>query len=161
MAFIGNSNHINIARSILGEIGLALRTNYHVYDQDTMNDIQVNGKPMVFSFAIDKPFFFNEKENVLFDPFGNYTMMNQLFAYYITKGEESGELSGTPMYYQEKHDQDPDMVRLVLRAGQEVYMSEFYHNKCLPFCDLILKMGYPMEYITGQYSMKEYDIVER
>ena len=55
--YAGNANYINIGRSILGEIGLAINSDNEVYDQDTFSLIDIEGKKIIFSFTVGKKLF--------------------------------------------------------------------------------------------------------
>lgn len=150
-----DENYINIARSILGEIGLGLNSQHLVYDQDTGTMITIEGKPITFTFIPNTNFFYDTSNCILFDPFNDFKTMNKLFSYYLDKEQKNGNMGFVETYY---IDEDSNkQTRIVIKTRDELYESEFYKNKCLKICDIILKIGYPMEYLSGEFDLRKFD----
>lgn len=152
-----DENYINIARSILGEIGLYLNPYHLVYDEDNGNTITVEGKMLAFTFKPNTNFFYDANTCILFDPFHDLKTMTRLFSYYLKKEQEHGNISFVETYYIDDNPKNPKESRIVVKTSNELYESEYYTNKCLKFCDIILKMGYPMEYMSGEFNLKVFD----
>lgn len=152
-----DENYINIARSILGEMGLYLNPQHLVYDEDTGNMITIDGKFLAFTFTPNTNFFYDTEKCILFNPFGDFRTMNRLFSYYLNKEQANGNMGFVETYYIDENPKDSRETRMVIKTQNELYESEYYKNKCLKICDIILKIGYPMEYSMGEFNLKVFE----
>lgn len=152
--------YIDIARSILGEIGLGLNKNHVVYNMNDHTPIMINGKYLAFTFTPNTNFFYDATQAILFKPFEDLRTMTILFSYYLNNEQKLGNLETVMNYYFDEDPNDKTKTRLVVKTINDTYESKYYRNKCLKFCDLILKFGYPMEYNSGQYDLSFYDMKE-
>lgn len=150
-----DENYINIARSILGEIGLGLNNQHIVYDQDSNTIITVDGKAIAFTFIPNTNFFYDTNNCILFDPFHDFKTISKLFSYYLDKEQRSGNISFVETYFIQENENKETCI--VVKTQTEIYESAYYKNKCLKICDIILKMGYPLEYMSGEFNLKVYD----
>ena len=154
--YAGNANYINIGRSILGEIGLAINSDNEVYDQDTFSLIDIEGKKIIFSFTVGKKLFCDPQTQIVFEPVSNLKMINRLFAYYLQKEEMEGNMC-IKTWFQEEDDKKRTAITIVSSNGER-FTSDYFYNPCLKFCDLILKFGYPMEIAAGEFNLVEFEI---
>ncbi len=152
--------YIDIARSILGEIGLGLNKNHIIYNMNDCSLIQINGKFLAFTFTPNTNFFYDSSNSIVFNPFQDLRTMSILFSYYLKTEQEAGNIETVTNYYFDEDPSDRTRTRIVVKTIDNSYESKYYRNKCLKFCDMILKFGYPMEYEMGKFDLSFYDVEE-
>lgn len=86
--------------------------------------------------------------------------MSILFSYYLKTEQEAGNIETVTNYYFDEDPSDRTRTRIVVKTIDNSYESKYYRNKCLKFCDMILKFGYPMEYEMGKFDLSFYDVEE-
>ena len=121
-------------------IGLAINADQHLYDQDTMKELNFNGKYIKASIN-DIPVYAG-RNDVVFEPSRNYKLMATLFGYYIDKETNSEEGDKVGFISQGNEDsKDREFHRLFVdtkRYGR--VESDWYQNGYLGFIDCIFKL---------------------
>lgn len=148
--------YIDLMKCLLGEIGLAVNSSNEIYDQDTFNPILYNGKVLVFTYKPDTPIFVGNNQ-CLFDPFNDTRMIAHLFDYYLSKEQLAGNLVVDTFFITELDDKRKFMT-IADRYDGTIESRPFY-NPSLQYIDIILKLGFPMEYAAGQFNwLYEFEI---
>lgn len=135
------------------EIGLGINSDKVLYDQE-------NGAPILFKekyikASIDGTPVFAGRNDILFEPDKNYSLMVCIFAYYLDKCKESEDgdiLQGYIAHYIEDN-LEKDKQRVVVKSvGRGLIESAFYYNIYLSYIDCIFR-------IAGYYpDLSNFDI---
>lgn len=130
---------------IMQEIGLEVGDRQRLYDQDTGNLIQFDGKDLVAPGAS------SGREAHEFDPYNSTRLMAQMFSYYADKLNQSGEIPEYNVIY--NVDLGQGRGRVEMRNDSDKMSSAVYQRDQCKYADLILQLnGEPTP------DLKEFDI---
>ena len=124
------------------EMGLALDNDHHLYDQDTMNPIMFKEK--YIKASIDPSPIYAGRNEILFDPAANYTMMNRLFGLYLDKSQNSEDgdlLCGYIAHFVDDNPEKDKQCVGVKTQGRGIISSDFYYNVYLAYIDCIFRIA--------------------
>ena len=86
---IGFDNIFDMYYDMFSEIGLGIGPNNYLYDQDTQ--ITIMFKDKYIKASIDGQPIYAGRNDILFEPAKNYTLMTRLFEYYLDKAQNSDD----------------------------------------------------------------------
>lgn len=133
------NNTTDLGRALIMEMGLSMDNDHVLYDQDTYTPISYQGKRVKYSSTDPDKLYIGEGD-VLFDPVHNYHMMLSMLGYYIDKEKEAGNLDAIAPY--SITAKDKTTAHGIKCEHGECVESDYYHNRCLGICDVILKRSY-------------------
>lgn len=136
------------------EMGLGLDADKHLYDQDTMNPIMFKDK--YIKAAIDPSPIYAGRNDILFDPANNYTLMNRLFGLYLDKAQNTDDgdiLGGYIAHYVDDNEERDKQCVGVKTHGRGVISSEYYYNVYLAYIDCIFRIAGYIPVLT-QFDIK-------
>jgi hypothetical protein len=124
------------------EIGLAIGPDQYLYDQDTR-------QPLVFKEKYIKASITGEpvypgRNDIVFDPAGNYALISTLFGYYLDKAirSEDGDMVGGYIAHYIDDDDEKMKQRVVVRSSTRGDISSaYYYNIYLAYIDCIFKVA--------------------
>ena len=129
------------------EIGLAVDQNQYIYDQDTMQHIIFKDKYLKVSMCGEP--VYPGRNDIAFEPQGNYSLMSTLFGYYLDKAQKSedGDIIGGYIAHYIDDNEDKTKQRVVVRsATRGDISSNYYYNIHLAFIDCIFRIaGYSVD----------------
>lgn len=141
-----NKNYANIDQltyDIINELGLIIGPDGLLYDQETRNIININGKNIKCTFdSVNNPVYVSDF-NIVFDPINNIKLMTILFDMYLKNENEAGNFYCISYSIEEIEKKGPSYIRATLDNGNGMSFFEGkpYNNRCLSICDIILKFS--------------------
>lgn len=132
-------------KMIMEEVGLEVGEGSRIYDQDTGDLVQIEGKDLV---APGAP---SNRETQEFDPYNSTRMMSQIFGYYAKKVADSGEAPEYGVMYNVDCGNGKGYVTMM--NDDEKLVSKPYSREQCKYADLILQ-------INGDEDpdLKEFDV---
>lgn len=121
-------------------IGLGIDNESHLYDQDTEKKLQFKGKYIKATIR-EEPVYAG-RNDIVFEPWKNYSMMAMLTGYYLDK-ETNSENGDTIGYIAQGNEDSSDkefhrmFIQTKFRGRIE---SDWYRNGYLGFIDCIFKL---------------------
>ncbi len=138
---VGFSNLGELYYDLFMEIGLSIKDQY-LYDQDTQAPIMFKDK--YIKASIDNTVIYAGRNDIIFDPQHNYSLMEKLFCYYLDKCQHSddGDILGGYIAHYIDDDINKEKQRVTVKTMQRgLIESEFYYNIYLAYIDCIFKIG--------------------
>lgn len=130
---------------IMQQAGLEVNDDGTIIDQDTGIGLSINGNPIVKGART--------KHSIEFDPYNNRKLMNQLFAYFLNKRSEEGEL-GVSSYYNVDGDSKTGAIECRMEDNQYI-RSDFYKRDSLKLADIMMRLNGDDDALD---SLKEFDV---
>lgn len=139
---IGFDNIFDMYYDMFSEIGLGIGPNNYLYDQDTQ--ITIMFKDKYIKASIDGQPIYAGRNDILFEPAKNYTLMTRLFEYYLDKAQNSDDgdiIKGYVAHYIDD-DNTREKQRVVVKTlGRGEIASKFYFNIYLAYIDCIFRIA--------------------
>lgn len=139
---VGFDNIFDMYYELFNEIGLGINTQQYLYDQDTQTVIMFKEK--YIKASIDGQPIYAGRNDIVFEPAKNYTLMTRLFEYYLDKCQNSDDgdiLCGYIAHYIDD-DETKEKQRVVVKTvGRGEISSEFYYNIYLAYIDCLFKIA--------------------
>lgn len=120
---------------LMNEIGLGIDAEHYVIDQDYGTRVFLNGKAIKAKLNGVEPMI--RRNEVYFD-IDNIKFIRYLFQYYIVKLQKFDNRYFSVFYPVNVNN---GCGAIEIKNESEVYRSNIYHNECLRYIDLILKMS--------------------
>ena len=139
---------------LFSEIGLAINSEQHLYDQDTMSPILFKEK--YIKATIDNNPIYAGRNEIVFDPAANYSLMSHLFGYYLDKAQNTDDgdiLKGYIAHYVDDNPEKDKQMVAVKTVGRGIIGSEFYYNIYLAYIDCIFRISGYVPVLT-QFDIK-------
>ena len=124
--------------NLFNEIGLSVRPDQYVYDQDTGNVIQSNEK--LLKASINGAPVYAGNRDIIFEPDKNYALMACLFGMYLDKAQHSDDgdlLQGYIAHYVFDDETRTKQQVVVKTVGRGEIASKFYYNVYLGYIECI------------------------
>ena len=129
------------------ELGLGIDANSYLYDQDT--DMPILFKEKYIKANITGAPLYQGRNDIIFDPPKNYSLMDKLFGFYLDKCKNSDDGDILRGYIAHYIEDDPTKTkqRVVVKTvpveqgGRGLIESEFYFNVYLAFIDCIFRIA--------------------
>lgn len=139
---IGFNNIFDMYYDLFSEIGLGINNQQYLYDQDTQ--ITIMFKDKYIKASIDGTPVYAGRNDIVFEPSKNYTLMTRLFEYYLDKcqnSDDGDQLQGYIAHYIED-DSTGEKQRVVVKTvGRGEICSRFYFNIYLAYIDCIFRIA--------------------
>ena len=139
---VGFDNIFDMYYELFNEIGLGINNQQYLYDQDTQTVIMFKEK--YIKASIDGQPIYAGRNDIVFEPAKNYTLMTRLFEYYLDKCQNSDDgdiLCGYIAHYIDD-DETKEKQRVVVKTvGRGEISSEFYYNIYLAYIDCLFKIA--------------------
>jgi len=127
---------------LFSEIGLGINSQQYLYDQDTQTVIQFKEK--YIKASINGQPVYAGRNDIVFEPAKNYTLMTRLFEYYLDKcqnSDDGDQLQGYIAHYIDD-DETKEKQRVVVKTvGRGEISSQFYFNVYLAYIDCLFKIA--------------------
>ena len=127
---------------LFSEIGLGINSQQYLYDQDTQTVIQFKEK--YIKASINGQPVYAGRNDIVFEPAKNYTLMTRLFEYYLDKcqnSDDGDQLHGYIAHYIDD-DETKEKQRVVVKTvGRGEISSQFYFNVYLAYIDCLFKIA--------------------
>lgn len=126
------------------ELGLAVDpVNGYLYDTDSRITIRFKDKYIKAS-VLNIPVYAG-KNDIVFEPWKNYSLMTSLFGYYIDKCTVNGDLPFNIIAQYIEDDNTKEKQRVVIRINNQNSVmdiaSDFYNNIYLCYIQLVFKLS--------------------
>ena len=135
-------NIFDMYYDMFSEIGLGINSQQYLYDQDTQIVIQFKEK--YIKASINGQPVYAGRNDIVFEPAKNYTLMTRLFEYYLDKcqnSDDGDQLHGYIAHYIDD-DEAKEKQRVVVKtAGRGEISSQFYFNVYLAYIDCLFKIA--------------------
>jgi len=135
-------NIFDMYYDMFSEIGLGINSQQYLYDQDTQIVIQFKEK--YIKASINGQPVYAGRNDIVFEPAKNYTLMTRLFEYYLDKcqnSDDGDQLRGYIAHYIDD-DEAKEKQRVVVKtAGRGEISSQFYFNVYLAYIDCLFKIA--------------------
>ena len=134
--------HRYLNYNLFNEIGLSVRPDQYVYDQDTGNVIQFKEK--LLKASINGAPVYAGNRDIIFEPDKNYALMACLFGMYLDKAQHSDDGDLLQGYIAQYIDDDEtrEKQRVVVKTvGRGEISSDYYYNIYLSYIDCIFKIA--------------------
>lgn len=135
-------NIFDMYYDMFSEIGLGINSQQYLYDQDTQIVIQFKEK--YIKASINGQPVYAGRNDIVFEPAKNYTLMTRLFEYYLDKcqnSDDGDQLQGYIAHYIDD-DEAKEKQRVVVKtAGRGEISSQFYFNVYLAYIDCLFKIA--------------------
>ena len=129
-------NNTEFAVKIMQEVGLEINSDNYVIDQDTGDKLNFKGRNVKFNANGNVPL---SREDILFDPLDNQTMMSQIFSYFTNKlDEQDGR------YINVIYSTQPDRYSkgtVSCKENGRIIQSNEYYKDSLKYANLITKLN--------------------
>lgn len=139
---VGFDNIYDMYYDLFSEIGLGINSQQYLYDQDTQVTIMFKEKYIKAS-TNGQPIYAG-RNDVVFEPAKNYTLMARLFEYYLDKCQQSDDgdlLEGYIAHYIDD-DETKEKQRVVVKTvGRGEISSNYYFNIYLAYIDCLFKIA--------------------
>lgn len=129
---------------VLNAVGISIKDNFLV-DQDTGKRIEFEGKPLVYSYDINRPVFDTE-DTAKLDLINNIKMASNLFGYYLNKSlaDPDNDFKEVDSFFQvDSNDGTQSALSIKCtseEAGRIQITSKYFWNNVLKYPALILIM---------------------
>lgn len=133
---------------MLSEMGLEVGAQRRLYDQDTGDALQFEGKNL-YAPGHTPPF----PDCQEFDPYNSHKMMYQMFSYYTAKLAEAGEIPEFSVIY--NTDAPNGRGRVEIKNNSDKITSDAYQRDQCRYADLILRINGEEDPMS---ILKEFDI---
>ena len=147
-----NAEDKKINSIIMNELGFEPTENGFIRDQDTGNDIKINGVTLV------APGLGANRKNkeMEFDPYNNKKMMSQLFGHFLEKYADENGVNVSTFYNIDGKD-NTGKVECKFSDNQTI-TSGSYARDTLKYVDIVMQLnGDP----KCEEDLRKYDIVEK
>lgn len=116
------------------EMGLGINSNQYLYDQDTGEVLRF--KDLYIKADVNNQPIYAGKTDIVFEPETNYSLMNNLFAYYLEKfkADEDNHITQEISYYFES-DPNKEKQRIFVKTQYATYATQFYSCVFLAFIE--------------------------
>lgn len=135
-------NIFDMYYDMFSEIGLGINSQQYLYDQDTQTVIQFKEK--YIKASINGQPVYAGRNDIVFEPAKNYTLMTRLFEYYLDKcqnSDDGDQLQGYIAHYIDD-DAAKERQRVVVKTvGRGEISSQFYFNIYLAYIDCLFKIA--------------------
>lgn len=140
----------------LSEMGLAVDANQYLYDQETGTILQYREKSIKVS--INGIPAYAGQNDIVFDPYHNYGIVNTLFGMYIDRCQDTDDGDILQGYISHGVEDVPtrehDRQRVVVKTmGRGEIASNYYKAIFLAFADCTFKVG------GYNVNLQEFDVV--
>ena len=139
---IGFDNIYDMYYDLFSEIGLGINTQQYLYDQDTQ--VTITFKEKYIKASINGQPIYAGRNDIVFEPAKNYTLMARLFEYYLDKCQQSDDgdlLEGYIAHYIDD-DETKEKQRVVVKTvGRGEISSNYYFNIYLAYIDCLFKIA--------------------
>lgn len=139
---VGFDNIFDMYYDLFSEIGLGINAQQYLYDQDTQTTIMFKEK--YIKASIDGQPVYAGRNDIVFEPAKNYTLMTRLFEYYLDKCQNSDDgdiLQGYIAHYIDD-DVTKEKQRVVVKTmGRGEISSDYYFNIYLAYIDCLFKIA--------------------
>lgn len=135
-------NIFDMYYDLFSEIGLGINAQQYLYDQDTQITIQFKEK--YIKASIDGQPVYAGRNDIVFEPTKNYTLMARLFEYYLDKCQNSDDgdlLQGYIAHYIDDDEKKEKQRVVVKTAGRGEISSQFYFNVYLAYIDCLFRIA--------------------
>lgn len=129
---------------IMQEIGLEVRQNQRIYDQDTGDAIRLNGMDIV------APGCYGGRQAIEFDPFNNRKMMGQMFGYFLEKYSDETDVDVLSYYNVDAGANGRVECKM---SDNTMITSKPYARDSLKYTDIIMQLNG-----EGDTDLSKYDI---
>lgn len=139
---VGFENIWDLYYDLFSEIGLGINNQQYLYDQDTQTTIMFKDK--YIKASINGQPVYAGRNDVVFEPAKNYTLMARLFEYYLDKCQHSDDgdmLQGYIAHYIDDDAAKEKQAVVVKTAGRGLIQSAFYFNIYLAYIDCLFKIA--------------------
>lgn len=139
---VGFENIWDLYYDLFSEIGLGINNQQYLYDQDTQTTIMFKDK--YIKASINGQPVYAGRNDVVFEPAKNYTLMARLFEYYLDKCQHSDDgdmLQGYIAHYIDDDEAKEKQAVVVKTAGRGLIQSSFYFNIYLAYIDCLFKIA--------------------
>lgn len=133
---------------MLSEMGLEVGAQRRLYDQDTGDALQFEGKNL-YAPGHTPP----HPDCQEFDPYNSYKMMYQMFSYYTAKLADAGEIPEYSVIY--NTDASNGKGRVEIKNNTDKITSDAYQRDQCRYADLILRINGEEDPMS---ILKEFDI---
>lgn len=123
------------------EIGLGIKDQY-LYDQD--NGTFITLKEKYIKANIDGSPLYPGRNDIVFEPDKNYTLIEKLFCFYLDKCKDTEDgdiLQGYIAHYIDDNPTKDKQKICVKTVGRGIIESEFYTNIYLAYIDVIFRIA--------------------
>lgn len=124
------------------EMGLGINGDQHLYDQESMCPILFKEK--YIKATITGTPIYAGRNDILFDPANNYSLMSHIFGFYLDKCQTSDDgdlLCGYLAHYIEDNPEKDKQRVAVKTQGRGIIESDFYYNIYLAYIDCIFRIA--------------------
>lgn len=124
---VGFENIWDLYYDLFSEIGLGINSQQYLYDQDTQTTIMFKDK--YIKASINGQPVYAGRNDVVFEPNKNYTLMARLFEYYLDKCQHSDDgdlLCGYIAHYIDDDATKEKQAVVVKTQGRGLIQSDFY-----------------------------------
>lgn len=128
---------------IMQEIGLEIRNDQKLYDQDTGDAIKVNGMDVM------APGCYGGRHAIEFDPYNNRKMMGQMFGYFLDKYSDETGVDALSYYNVDSGEDGRVECKM---SDNELISSKPYTRDSLKYTDIIMQLN------GGGTDLSKYDI---
>lgn len=139
---IGFDNIYDMYYDLFSEIGLGINAQQYLYDQDTQ--VTITFKEKYIKASINGQPIYAGRNDIVFEPAKNYTLMARLFEYYLDKCQQSDDgdlLEGYIAHYIDD-DETKEKQRVVVKTvGRGEISSNYYFNIYLAYIDCLFKIA--------------------
>ena len=139
---VGFDNIYDMYYDLFSEIGLGINAQQYLYDQDTQ--VTIMFKEKYIKASINGQPIYAGRNDVVFEPAKNYTLMARLFEYYLDKCQQSDDgdmLEGYIAHYIDD-DETKEKQRVVVKTvGRGEISSSYYFNIYLAYIDCLFKIA--------------------
>lgn len=139
---VGFENIWDLYYDLFSEIGLGINSQQYLYDQDTQTTIMFKDK--YIKASINGQPVYAGRNDVVFEPNKNYTLMARLFEYYLDKCQHSDDgdlLCGYIAHYIDDDATKEKQAVVVKTQGRGLIQSDFYFNIYLAYVDCLFKIA--------------------
>jgi len=138
------------------EMGLSVRRDQYLYDQDTGNILLDGEKYIKASIDPNTPLYAG-RTDIIFEPAKNYQLIDRLFGFYLDKCQNSDDgdiLQGYVANYIEDDNNKEKQRVSVKTLGRGIISSNFYYCIYLAYIDCIFRIaGYNPD--LSNFDIKE------
>lgn len=139
---VGFENIWDMYYDLFSEIGLGINNQQYLYDQDTQ--VTITFKEKYIKASINGQPVYAGRNDIVFEPAKNYTLMARLFEYYLDKCQQSDDgdqLQGYIAHYIDD-DEAKEKQRVVVKTmGRGEISSNYYFNIYLAYIDCLFKIA--------------------
>lgn len=146
---------IDLHFRVLNAIGISIKDNFLV-DQDTGQRLSFEGKPLVYSYDINRPVFDTE-DTAKLDLINNIKMANNLFGYYINKikADPDSDIKEIYSFYQVDSTDGTQSALEIKMESEEAGRVQITSD---PFCNNVLKYPALILLMEGDfYNVHQFD----